>query len=42
VIVGEGALPADEDGLARLVIEHGRGVRAVVAMMSGRSGFATG
>jgi transposase len=34
-IVGEGAVPADEDGLARLVLELGRDVRAVVEMMSG-------
>src|SRR4051812_50117775 len=35
VIVGEGAVPADADGLARLVIERGTDVRAVVEMMSG-------
>jgi len=35
VIVGEGAVPADADGLARLVIERGTEVRAVVEMMSG-------
>ena len=35
MIVGEGAVPADEDGLARLVIERGRDVHAVVEMMSG-------
>ena len=35
VVVGEGAVPADEDGLARLVIERGTDVRAVVEMMSG-------
>ena len=34
-IVGEGAVSADEDGLARLVIERGVEVRAVVEMMSG-------
>ncbi len=34
-IVGEGAVPADADGLARLVIERGSDVRAVVEMMSG-------
>jgi transposase len=34
-IVGEGAMPADADGLARLVIERGTEVRAVVEMMSG-------
>src|SRR3954447_21127209 len=34
-IVGEGGVPADEDGLARLVIERGLEVRAVVEMMSG-------
>src|SRR3954462_5957071 len=35
VIVGEGAVPADADGLARLVIERGTDVHAVVEMMSG-------
>src|SRR3954454_12319379 len=35
VIVGEGVVPADADGLARLVIERGTDVRAVVEMMSG-------
>ena len=35
VIVGEGAVSADADGLARLVIERGIDVRAVVEMMSG-------
>jgi hypothetical protein len=30
-----GAVPADEDGLARLVLELGPDVRAVVEMMSG-------
>jgi transposase len=34
-IVGEGAVPADANGLARLVIERGTDVRAVVEMMSG-------
>jgi transposase len=34
-MVGEGAVPADEDGLARLVVELGPDVRAVVEMMSG-------
>jgi hypothetical protein len=34
-LVGEGAVPADEDGLARLVLEVGLDVRAVVEMMSG-------
>ncbi|MDP8909506.1 MAG: IS110 family transposase [Chloroflexota bacterium] len=34
-IVGEGALPADEDGLARLVLELGLDVKACVEMMSG-------
>ena len=34
-IVGEGAVPADADGLARLVIERGTDVHAVVEMMSG-------
>ena len=34
-IVGEGAMAADEDGLARLVINCGREPRAVVEMMSG-------
>jgi hypothetical protein len=31
-IAGEGAVPADADGLARLVIERGMDVRAVVEM----------
>ena len=34
-IVGEGAVSADEKGLARLVMERGSEVRAVVEMMSG-------
>ena len=34
-VVGEGVVPADEDGLARLVIERGVAVRGVVEMMSG-------
>jgi hypothetical protein len=34
-IVGEGAVPAGEDGLARLVLQLGPDVRAVVEMMSG-------
>jgi transposase len=34
-IVGEGAVPADEDGLARLVLLLGVEVKAVVEMMSG-------
>lgn len=34
-VLGEGAVPADEDGLARLVIERGVEVRGVVEMMSG-------
>jgi transposase len=34
-LVGEGAVPADEDGLARLVLEVGLEVKAVVEMMSG-------
>jgi transposase len=34
-LVGEGAVPADEDGLARLVLELGLEVTAVVEMMSG-------
>jgi transposase len=34
-IVGEGAVPADEDGLASLVVQLGPDVRAVVEMMSG-------
>lgn len=34
-VVGEGAVPADEDGLARLVIERGVEIRGVVEMMSG-------
>jgi hypothetical protein len=35
VIVGEGAVPADADGLARLVIDRGVDVHAVLEMMSG-------
>src|SRR3954468_4495882 len=34
-IVGEGAVPADADGLAWLVIQRGTDVHAVVEMMSG-------
>src|SRR3954470_10644887 len=34
-IVGEGAVPADEDGLARLVIERLLAARPVVLVMSG-------
>ena len=34
-IVGEGAVPAEEDGLARLVLRLGPDVRAVVEIMSG-------
>lgn len=34
-IVGEGAVSADEEGLARLVMKRGTEVRAVVEMMSG-------
>ena len=34
-IFGEGLVPADEDGLARLVIGLGPGVRACLEMMSG-------
>jgi transposase len=34
-LVGEGAVSADEDGLARLVLELGLEVKAVVEMMSG-------
>jgi transposase len=34
-VVGEGVVPADEDGLARLIIERGVEVRGVVEMMSG-------
>jgi transposase len=34
-LVGEGAVPADEDGLARLVLQLGLDVKAVVEMMSG-------
>jgi transposase len=33
-VVGEGVVPADEDGLARLIIERGVEVRGVVEMMS--------
>ena len=40
-IVGKG-WSADQDRLARLVLELGRDVRAVVEMMSGGSGCATG
>src|SRR5919108_6103730 len=34
-ISGEGLVPADEDGLARLVLELGPEVRACLEMMSG-------
>jgi hypothetical protein len=34
-ITGEGTVPADEDGLAKLVLAHGIEVRACVEMMSG-------
>lgn len=34
-LVGEGFIPADEDGLARLVIELGDEVRGCIEMMSG-------
>ena len=34
-IESEGLIPADEDGLARLVLNHGTEVRACVEMMSG-------
>jgi transposase len=34
-IAGEGLIPANEDGLARLVVEQGTEVRAAVEMMSG-------
>jgi transposase len=34
-ITGEGAVPADEDGLIRLVLAHGTEVKACVEMMSG-------
>jgi hypothetical protein len=34
-IVGEGVVPADEDGLARLVVKGGAEARAVVEMRSG-------
>jgi transposase len=34
-VLGEGVVPADEDGLVRLVIERGTEVRGVVEMMSG-------
>jgi transposase len=34
-ITGEGSVPADEDGLAKLVLAHGTEVRACVEMMSG-------
>jgi hypothetical protein len=50
-ITGEGAVPADQDGLAQLVLAHGSEVRACVEMMSGAvwvrdrlaaAGFAAG
>ena len=34
-VFGEGFVPADEDGLARLVLELGSEVRACLEMMSG-------
>jgi transposase len=34
-VVGEGQIPADRDGLARLVLQLGDGVRACLEMMSG-------
>jgi hypothetical protein len=34
-VLGEGVVPAEEDGLARLVIERGVEVCGVVEMMSG-------
>jgi transposase len=34
-ITGEGVVPADEDGLIKLVLAHGRDVKACVEMMSG-------
>src|SRR5215211_8797638 len=34
-IAGEGLIPANEDGLARLVLEQGTEVKAAVEMMSG-------
>ena len=34
-IIAEGFVPADEDGLARLVLDHGTEVKACVEMMSG-------
>jgi hypothetical protein len=37
-ISAEGAVPADEDGLARLVLRVGTDVRACVEMMSGAVG----
>ena len=37
MIVGEGAVSADEDGLARLAIDRGGDVRAVVELMTGAS-----
>ena len=42
VIGGEGAVPADADGLARLVIDRDTDRRAVVEMMSVRSGCERG
>jgi hypothetical protein len=35
VIVGEDAVSADEDGLARLAVDRGGDVRAVVELLSG-------
>jgi hypothetical protein len=34
-VIGEGVVPAEEDGLARLVIDRGVEVCGVVEMMSG-------
>ncbi len=34
-IASEGLIPADQDGLARLVLKHGTEVKACVEMMSG-------
>ena len=35
MISGEGLIPANEDGLARLVFEQGAEVKAAIEMMSG-------
>jgi hypothetical protein len=40
-IAGEGQIPADRDGLARLALELGAEVKACLEMMSGAPGCAT-